>query len=190
MSVCPLKFSNAHNRGNTDGQPRTTYGNLSAYNVPYIVVPDSFATEKKIPPNAISAVICNGQMYYAIMGDTNGNVPQVIGEASWLMGQTCFPDEDLSGGNAHSSNDVLCIIIPHRETNIDILFYKEFTGVNVTDITDYPGLVTLGDQKFTELVNALNSSGNLPGSTSIATSSSIPFYLTFIPIILAATLCM
>lgn len=147
-------------------------------------------TEKKIPPNAISAVICNGRMYYAIMGDTNGDVPQVIGEASWLMGQTCFPDENLSGGNAHSSNDVLCITIPHRETDIDIVFHNEFTRVNVTDITDYPGLVALGDQKFTELVNALNSSGNMTGSTSIATSSSIPLYLTLIPIILAATLFM
>lgn len=95
-------------RGNTDGQPMTSYGNLSAYNVPYIVVPESYVDRKNIPPNAISAVICNGQMYYAIMGDTNGDTPQVMGEASWLLGQTCFPNAALSGGNAHDKMDVLC----------------------------------------------------------------------------------
>lgn len=97
-------------RGNTDGQPQTTYGNLSAYQVPYIVVPNIFVTQKKIPPNAISAVICAGQMFYAIMGDTNGDIPEVIGEASWLMGQTCFPNDGLNGGIGHTASDVLCIV--------------------------------------------------------------------------------
>jgi chitosanase len=97
-----------NDRNNPDGQAVTTYGNLSAYNVPYVVVPDSYVRRKHIPQNAISAVICNGQMYYAIMGDTNGNTPQVIGEASWLLGQTCFPNEALDGANAHSKTDVLC----------------------------------------------------------------------------------
>ncbi len=95
-------------RNNPDGQSVTTYGNLSAYNVPYVVVPDSYVRSKGIPRNAISAVICNGQMYYAIMGDTNGNTPEVIGEASWLLGQTCFPNDGLDGANAHSKTDVLC----------------------------------------------------------------------------------
>jgi chitosanase len=34
--------------------------------------------------------------------------PQVIGEASILMAQTCFPDDGLDGGNGHSTVDVLC----------------------------------------------------------------------------------
>ena len=95
--------------GNQDGQNETSYGDLSAYHVPWIVVPDSFATQHKIPPNAISAVICAGRMFYAIMGDTNGADPEVIGEGSILLGQTCFPKEGLNGGKGHSADDVLCI---------------------------------------------------------------------------------
>ena len=96
-------------RGNQDGQADTTYGNLSAYQVPYIVVPADYVNSHNIAPNAISVVICGGKMYYAIMGDTNGDTPEVIGEASWLMGQTCFLDEGLSGFKGHGPADVLCI---------------------------------------------------------------------------------
>lgn len=96
-------------RGNQDGQPQTTYGNLSSFNVPYIVVPDSYVKDHKIPGNAISVVICAGQMYYAVMGDTDGDTPEVIGEASWLVGQACFPKEGLNGGKGHGQVDVLCI---------------------------------------------------------------------------------
>ena len=108
MSVSSRFVINNGGSGNTDGQARTTYGNLSAYNVPYIVIPQSFVTKHHIPENALSAVICNGTMYYAIMGDTNGNTPEVIGEASWLLATTCFPDEIVDGGKGHSDIDVLC----------------------------------------------------------------------------------
>jgi chitosanase len=94
--------------GNPDGQPGTDWGNLSAYNVPYIVVPNSAVDYLKIPQNALSVVICAGQMFYAILGDTNGDTPQVIGEASWLMGQTCFPQDGLNGGKGHRDPNVLC----------------------------------------------------------------------------------
>lgn len=94
--------------GNPDGQPQTNWGHLSAYRVPWIVVPSSAAHKLHIPKNALSIVICSGHMFYAIMGDTNGDAPEVIGEASWLMGQTCFPNEGLNGGVGHSSPDVLC----------------------------------------------------------------------------------
>jgi len=116
MSVCPFSFS-VNGRGNTDGQNQTSYGNLSAFNVPYIVVPDSYVTDHDIPGNAISVVVCAGQMYYAIMGDTNGDVPEVIGEASWLVGQACFPQDGLNGGTGHDSVDVLCILSPLRITD-------------------------------------------------------------------------
>jgi chitosanase len=98
-------------RGNTDGQPNTSYGNLSAYHAPYIVVPDTFVSKKHLRNNSISAVICAGQMFYGILGDTNGDTPEVIGEASWLMGQTCFPNDHLGGGNGHASSDVLCTML-------------------------------------------------------------------------------
>ena len=92
-----------------DGQNQSTYGNLSAYHVPWVVVPNSYVTLHNIPPNAISAVICDGKMYYAVMGDTNGDVPEVIGEGSWLLAQTCFPTDGLSGNIGHATSDVLCI---------------------------------------------------------------------------------
>jgi chitosanase len=98
----------SHNRGNQDGQMQTTYGNLSAFSVPYIVVPASFVKKHNIPANAISAVLCGGNVYYAIMGDTNGDTPEVIGEASYLVGQTCFPNDGLNGAIGHVPGDVLC----------------------------------------------------------------------------------
>ena len=48
-------------------------------------------------------------MFYGIMGDTNADDPEVIGEASFLLGQTCFPSEGLGGNNGHTILDVTCI---------------------------------------------------------------------------------
>jgi len=53
-------------------------------------------------------VICNNLVYYGILGDTDGDTPEAIGEASWLMAQTCFPDEGLNGATGHETPDVLC----------------------------------------------------------------------------------
>ena len=95
--------------GNKDGQNQTSYGHFSAYHVPWIVIPDTFVTQHNIPDNSISAVICAGRMFYAILGDTNGADPEVIGEGSILLGQTCFPNAGLNGGVGHADDDVLCI---------------------------------------------------------------------------------
>jgi chitosanase len=105
----PKFYMTDRRRGNPDGQPVTDFGALSAFNVPWVVVPDSFFGQSHIPPNAISAVVCDGKVFYGIMGDTDADNPEVIGEASFLMGQTCFPNEDLGGDNAHTPLDVLCL---------------------------------------------------------------------------------
>ena len=164
--MCPYspRQYGADHRGNTDGQNVTTWGELSAYNVPYIVVPDSFVESRKIPQNAISAVICDGQMFYAILGDTNGNIPQVIGEASILMGETCFPTANVSGAVGHSSVDVLCMHLSGILLTLDIVFTTEFTGVNSTYITDFNGLKQVGDEKMAELISSLSSGSGTPGS--------------------------
>jgi chitosanase len=81
---------------------------LDATRVPWIVIPDSFFQEKKVPQNALSAVVCNGKLFYGIMGDTDADTPEVIGEASLLLGNSCFPDEQLNGGTGHEALDVLC----------------------------------------------------------------------------------
>jgi chitosanase len=48
-------------------------------------------------------------MYYGILGDTNGNDPEVTGEASWVLARTCFPGEDLAGDKGHNAADVTCM---------------------------------------------------------------------------------
>jgi hypothetical protein len=55
-------------------------------------------------------------MFYGIYGDSDGDDPEVIGEASWLMAQTCFPNDDLNGNSGHGSVDVTCKL--HKKTFI------------------------------------------------------------------------
>ena len=47
-------------------------------------------------------------MFYGIYGDSDGDDPEVIGEASWLMARTCFPNDNLNGNAGHGSPDVTC----------------------------------------------------------------------------------
>jgi hypothetical protein len=47
-------------------------------------------------------------MFYGIYGDSDGDTPQAIGEASWLMARTCFPNDDLNGNSGHGAVDVTC----------------------------------------------------------------------------------
>jgi chitosanase len=94
--------------GDGSSQPQTDFGALDARVVPWIVIPNQAFQSQKIPPNAVSAAVCNGKIFYGIMGDTNGANPETIGEASLLMGETCFPNDHLSGGTGHDGVDVLC----------------------------------------------------------------------------------
>lgn len=59
-------------QGNTDGQKLTAFGALDAIVVPWIVVPQRFFSDQKgkIKGNAFAIVICDGKMFYAIVGDT------------------------------------------------------------------------------------------------------------------------
>ncbi|GAW02070.1 extracellular chitosanase [Lentinula edodes] len=70
----------------------------------------SFVDQQNIKGNSLGAIICNNKMFYAIMGDTNGDSPEVIGEASWLMARTCFPADDLNGAKGHDQSDVTYIV--------------------------------------------------------------------------------
>lgn len=38
----------------------------------------------------------------------SGDTPEVIGEASILLAQTCFPNDSLGGNKGHSAVDVTC----------------------------------------------------------------------------------
>lgn len=126
-------------------------------------MPDSFVSANGVPQNALAAVICNNVTYYGILGDTNGATPEVIGEASWLMAQTCFPDEDLNGAIGHSTPDVLCnpplrlVYLFDANGSQDIVFLSGFFDVNETTITNYTALSQQGDQKMTQLIDWLIS---------------------------------
>jgi len=149
-------------KGNGDGQAQTDYGALAAYEVPWIVIPESFVNKypKDLPGNNVAAVICNGNMFYGIFGDSNGDSPEVIGEASWKMGQACFPDGDISGANGHGAADVT---------------YIAFTGQNAvlpsTDmtknyITQFSQLKSMGDQFVSDLSSHLGLSSDTVHTTT------------------------
>ncbi|KAJ6616176.1 fungal chitosanase of glycosyl hydrolase group 75-domain-containing protein, partial [Mycena sp. CBHHK59/15] len=96
--------------GNSDGYPLTSFGTLDAREVPWFVLPESLMNinDTFFQPNSLGAIICNGTMFYAIFGDTNGGDPEVIGEGSLLLGQTCFPNDAIDGNNGHEGRDVAC----------------------------------------------------------------------------------
>jgi len=147
---------------NPDGQDETNFGELDARQVPWYVIPNTFYVQQGIQPNALGAVICNGKMYYGIFGDSNGDTPEVIGEASLLMAQTCFPGDGLDGGTGHVPLDVVYICFPTEVPS------------GVGDVTiDIGALKTLGDQQVTLLQQALGlgSAGSSPAPSSSTKSS-------------------
>ncbi|EJD35897.1 hypothetical protein AURDEDRAFT_74830 [Auricularia subglabra TFB-10046 SS5] len=143
--------------GNEDGQDETSFGHLAATHVPFYVVPVRFSQKQQnagnLRPNAVGAIICNGKMFYGIFGDEDGDNPQVIGEASILLAQTCFPNDHLDGGKGHEPVDVEYIIFGTQVPS----------GVGDETI-DISALKKLGDQQATLLQAALLSSGGNGGS--------------------------
>jgi chitosanase len=94
----------------------------------------------------------------------SGDTPEVIGEASILMAQTCFPNEGLDGGKGHAPIDVLCKLLATLRfihllkkivLAIDVLFGNQVPS-GVGDMTiDIAALKTLGDEQATKLAQAL-----------------------------------
>ncbi|KAF7718269.1 Chitosanase [Penicillium ucsense] len=157
-------------KGNPDGQPGTNFGALAAYEVPFIVIPDKFATtyQSVLPGNNVGAVICNGKMFYGIFGDTDGDTPQVIGEASWLMARTCFPNDDLNGNSGHGAVDVTYIMFTGKDAVLPS------SALNNNYITNFSTLRSIGDRLVTALAKNLNliSGGGTPTTLTTTTSTS------------------
>ncbi|KAJ7457197.1 fungal chitosanase of glycosyl hydrolase group 75-domain-containing protein [Mycena galericulata] len=133
--------------GNTgDGQPLTSFGALDARVVPWFVLPQSFADEQgsALKANALGAIICDGKIFYAIFGDTNGQSPPLTGEGSLLLGQACFPNVTTNGGQGHDQNNVAYIVFGQEVPN--------GVGNNTIDIA---ALKTLGDQQVQLLAQDL-----------------------------------
>ncbi|TFY70230.1 hypothetical protein EVG20_g2778 [Dentipellis fragilis] len=135
--------------GNPDGQSATSFGALNAAQVPFYVLPLKFTdAHKDIKPNALGAIICNDKIFYGIYGDQNGDDPQVIGEASIVLAQSCFPNDKLSGDNGHTPLDVLYVVFGSQVP----------IGVGKTTI-DVAALKTLGDEQTALLAKALGGNG-------------------------------
>ncbi|KAF8218012.1 fungal chitosanase of glycosyl hydrolase group 75-domain-containing protein [Mycena galopus ATCC 62051] len=133
-------------KGNQDGQTVTSFGALDATRVPYFVLPERFTTQYKsiLKDNALGAIICGSKMLYGIYGDQDADSPQVIGEASILIGQTCFPGGAIDGGNGHAESDVAYIVFGSEVP----------TGVEKNSI-DLVTLKQLGDAQMGLLQKAL-----------------------------------
>lgn len=71
-----------------------------------------------IEPLALVAVVCNGELHYAVFGDTNGSDnsnDNFTGEASLALAQMCFPNDGMSGTNGHVEHDVLYVAFTGKE---------------------------------------------------------------------------
>jgi chitosanase len=138
--------------GNTDGQKETDFGALAAFEVPWVVIPGSFVDKHsdELPGNNVVAVICNGNMFYGIFGDTNGDTPEVIGEASWRMARACFPNSGISGNNGHAQAVVTYIAF----TGKNAVLPKSAMTTNY--ITQFEMLKTMGDNFVSQLATHLN----------------------------------
>ncbi|KAJ7576857.1 fungal chitosanase of glycosyl hydrolase group 75-domain-containing protein [Mycena floridula] len=145
--------------GNSDGNSETSFGHLSASDVPYMVLPMSMTGT--ISPNALGAVICNDRLFYAIYGDQNGASPEVIGEASIMLAKTCFPNDNISGNSGHDKVDVAYMVFASQVP----------PGVQDQTI-DIETLKALGDEQMKLFQNGLSLN---PPSTSTATSHSSAF---------------
>ncbi|KAF9239235.1 CAZyme family GH75 [Penicillium roqueforti] len=134
-----------------DGLNQTNFGALAAYEVPFFVIPDRFGTQyaKQLPGNNIGAVICDGKMFYGVYGDSNGATPQVIGEASWLMARTCFPNDNLNGNNGHGDADVTYIIFTGNNSVLPS------SALNTSYVTNFSILRSMGDRLVTSLAQNL-----------------------------------
>jgi len=145
-------------KGNGDGQAQTDYGALAAYEVPWIVIPESFVNKHSadLPGNNVAAVICNGKMFYGIFGDSNGDSPQVIGEASWRMGTACFPDGNISGANGHAPADVTYIAFTGKNAVLPS------TDMTKNYITQFEKLKSMGDELVSSLASHLDLSSSKP----------------------------
>ncbi|KAL3473930.1 fungal chitosanase of glycosyl hydrolase group 75-domain-containing protein [Aspergillus californicus] len=148
--------------GNPDGQSLTNWGALSAFEVPFIVIPDKFlqANPKAIPGNNVAAVICDKKIFYAILGDSNFNTPQVTGEGSWLLSRTCFPDAKINGNHGHDTPDVTYILFTGEEAVLPK------TALNDNYITDFDTLRAMGDHLTTALLHNLGIPPLSPGSST------------------------
>ncbi|KAJ6629351.1 fungal chitosanase of glycosyl hydrolase group 75-domain-containing protein [Mycena sp. CBHHK59/15] len=150
--------------GASTSESETSYGALDTTLVPWFVLPDQFQPASPLKPNALGAIICDGKMFYAIFGDTNGDgvSVEVTGEGSLLLAQACFPNDNINGDNGHAPPDVAYIVFGNEVPS----------GVGWSTI-DIVALKTLGDQQAGMLQSALGlGAAAIPPSAAANVSAS------------------
>lgn len=115
-------------------------------------------------------------MFYGIYGDSDGDDPEVIGEASWLMARTCFPNDDLNGNAGHGAVDVTCKL-GTKQFMCAFANWKDilFTGndavlpssaLSNNYITNFSTLRSMGDNLMAALAKNLKLSGGSGSPTT------------------------
>ncbi|MFC4591425.1 glycoside hydrolase family 75 protein [Sphaerisporangium corydalis] len=119
----------------------TAGGPLNAAQLPYVVVPSSSSiwnyTSKGIGCGTVVAVIYNGQIEYAVVGDTGPT--EIIGEASYKTASDLGINPDPSNGGTDSG-----------------VTYIVFTGsgTKVSTVQDHAQAVSLGQQLAQQFVSS------------------------------------
>jgi chitosanase len=97
----------------------------------------------------------------------SGANPETIGEASILMGQTCFPNAGIDGGTGHDQADVGCksahplasqqmsTFFVDRHSSIDIIFGTQVPSGVGDETIDISALKQLGDAQAQNLIKTL-----------------------------------
>jgi hypothetical protein len=115
-------------------------GPLNAATLPYVVVPSTSSiwnyTNYHIGCGSVVAVIYNGKVTYAVVGDTGPN--KIIGEGSYALAASLGIDRNPSTGGTDSG-----------------VTFIVFTGAGtvVSPIQDHGGATNLGEQVARQFIN-------------------------------------
>ncbi|KAG0641302.1 putative chitosanase [Tuber brumale] len=96
-----------------DGTARYGLDDLDSNKHSYIVFgnqknsPSFEPSQYGVPDLGVAVVVCAGQFFYAVWGDTNGGT--LVGEASISLATACF-GQGITGNNGHPDTDVLYLV--------------------------------------------------------------------------------
>ncbi|PWW76980.1 Glycoside Hydrolase Family 75 protein [Tuber magnatum] len=64
-------------------------------------------TRYGVPELGVAVVVCGGEFFYAVWGDTNGGT--LVGEVSISLATACF-GQGMTGDSGHSESDILYLV--------------------------------------------------------------------------------
>ncbi|KAH8819279.1 family 75 glycoside hydrolase [Xylogone sp. PMI_703] len=144
--------------------PYVVFGNVGNHNGQFT---EFDPTSVGIQPLSVMAVVCNGQMYYGIWGDENGDDgdKSMIGEASISIATLCF-GTSVNGNSGHEQTDVLYIAF----TGNDAVPGANGANWAATNVNDFESSITsLGNK----LVQRIGGGGIVTSTTKRPTSTTV-----------------